>query len=182
MVRQTSQRTWRYTYSASFYSHLSIPPSTTPCCSSPLIREGVLTSPDAEVWPGEWSGGFQGPIWYSPSMSVYVCTSGCVYCLRYEFRRLGEGCASDKGCWLSLADPHGPFASCQSHGPRGGGFSIRNAPARARPAGYWIGVKKRVLTRAWSSGECGRERGGGGAFLKNNTESMRRKGYPLTGC
>lgn len=128
MVRQTSQRTLRYTYSASFYSHLSLPPSTTPCCSSTLIREGVLTPPDAEVWPSGWSAGFQGPIWYSPLVSVYVCASGCVYCLRYDFRRLGEGYASDKGCWLSLADPRGPFASCQSHGPQrgvgggGGGF------------------------------------------------------------
>lgn len=130
-------------------------PSPPPRCFSPLIREGVLTSPDAEVWPSGWSGGFQGPIWYSPSVSVYVCASGCVYCLRYDFRRLGEGCASDKGCWLSLADPRGPFASCQSHGPQreGGGF-----PSALPQPG--LGVKKRVLARP------GSERTGGGLFLK----------------
>lgn len=93
-----------------------------PRCSSSFIREGVLTSPDAEVWPNGWSGGFQGPTWYATSMSLCVCACGCVYCLRHDFCRLGEGCTSDKGCWLSLADPHRPSTSCQSHGPQRGAF------------------------------------------------------------
>lgn len=145
---------------------LSLPPPP-PRCSSPLIREGVLTSPDAEVWPSGWSGGFQGPIWYSPSVSVYVCASGCVYCLRYDFRRLGEGCASDKGYWLSLADPRGPFASCQSHGPqRGGGGAFHpHCPSQG------LGWRKGCLPDLEA-----RERGG--LFLKTTPNLWEVKAIP----
>lgn len=40
----------------SFFSPipLSLPPSS--CCFSSLIREGVLTSPAAEVWLSGWLG------------------------------------------------------------------------------------------------------------------------------
>lgn len=69
----------------------------------------------------DWlAGGSQGPTWYALSMSACVCVYVCAYCLHHSFCRLGEGCASDKGCWLSLADPCGPFTSCQSRGPQRG--------------------------------------------------------------
>lgn len=79
--------------------------------------------------------------------------------------------------WLTHA---GPSQAVRVMALRGGwGLSIRIAPARASPAGCWIGVKKRVLTKAGSSeGRGGRDRG---AVLENNKGSMRSKGSPLTG-
>lgn len=153
MVRQTSQRTWRYTYSASFYSHLSIPPTITP----PLL------------FPFDTWGGFNLSRFWGLAQEIVRGLLKALFGIHHPWEYLyvyisydtisadlGRASASDKGRWLSLADPHGPFASCQSHSPQWGGrLSIRIAPARARPAGGWIGVKKRVLTRAGSSpGAC----------------------------
>lgn len=115
---------------------LSLPPSS--CCSSSLICEGVLTSPAAKVWSTGWLGDLKALLgMLRPCVHVYVCVSSvfvCTYCLR-GFFRLGEGCVSDKGSWLSWPDPHRAFTSCQSCGLWRGGPSICTAPARAHPAG-----------------------------------------------
>lgn len=98
-----------------FYCSLSFSPSS--CCSSSLIREGVLTSPAAEVWPTGWLGDLKALFGMHCPPRLRLCKDVRVYCLQ---RQLGEGCSSDKGCWRSLADPSGPFTSCQSLGPQRG--------------------------------------------------------------
>lgn len=52
---------------------LSLPPPSS-CCSSSLIREGVLTSPAAEVWPTGWLGDLKALLgMHCPWAYVYVC-------------------------------------------------------------------------------------------------------------
>lgn len=105
------------------------------------------------------------------------CASACARCHRHTCRQTEGGSARlIRGCWLSLADPRGPFTSCQSRGPpRGGqaaapgwGLSICTAPdwgeaqqgaglRGERPGCYW-------MLRRRQEGREGRERGG--VFIK----------------
>lgn len=150
---------------------LSLPPSS--CCFSSLIRKGVLTSPAAKVWPTGWLGALKALLGMHCSW-VYVYV---LYCLHHSFCRLGEGCASDKGCWLSLADPCGPFTSCQSHGPQRGALpSVLPQPwLTQQGAGSGWG---RGATRAWGWGWVWEGRF---HLHESNTKSVRTRRDSVAG-
>lgn len=70
--------------------------------------------------------------------------------------------------WVWLTHT-GPSQAVRDMALGGGGLSIHIAPARA-----W--GEEKGACQTW------KRENWAGAFLENNTESMRSKGYPLTGC
>lgn len=75
---------------------------------------------------------------------------------------------SDKGCWLSLADPCGPFTSCQSHGPQRGALpSALPQPGLAQQEAGYRG-EAGVLLKL----ETGDRTENGGSVLMNTRHNL----------
>lgn len=167
MVRQTSQRTWRYTYSASFYSHLSIPPTINPPLLFSFDTWGGFNLSRCWGLAQEIVRGLLKALFgiHHPWEYLYVCLD--VY-ISYDTISpdWGRASASDKGCWLSLADPRGPFASCQSHGPQRGAPFHPHCPSQGSPSRMLDRGEEKGAYQSWKLAE---------AFLENNTEIYEKQ-------
>lgn len=138
---------------------LSLPPSS--CCSSSLIREGVLTSPAAEVWPTDWLGNLKALLGMHCSW-VYVCVCVCTYCLHHSFCRLGEAVRLIRVAGWAWLTHTGSSQAVRAVALRGGPFHL-HCPSQGSPSRGLDRGEARVLPELEAGG--GSEKGGS-IFMK----------------